>query len=126
MFTRLCGFSIDYLNGSKHPLVIDCQDPIYINAKLTHKNLAHLDGIGLIDFMNIGTFLIEDVTPKSFLIRYFDRTLQVNLLDNEKDLDTGSVHLTKTGIELERICNAQPVEGFLDYVRGKWNKRFAK
>lgn len=124
MFTRLCRFNIDYLNGIKHPLVLEYKDPMYIDADLTYDNLEHLDSIGLIDFISVGTYLIQDVTPKSFSLRYFDRAVQVTVPDNEKDFETGSVHLTKTGIELERICNAYPVDGFLDYVKGKWNKYY--
>jgi len=41
-------------------------------------------------------------------------------------LNIGKVLLSQVGIELARVCQAPGVDGFVDYVKEKWNKHLPK
>ena len=124
IFSALCGFCIA-LTGEKVPLVFDVKDQIYASNNLDFSALSHLDSIGLIDFSHLTGFVIEDLRPQIYLVSYFGRTISLNVAGDRR-LQLGKVRLTRIGAELERICGAKPVDGFLDYTVRQWSKHSAR
>lgn len=118
LFTKLCGFCVDYLTGRQEPLVLSYRNEIY-TSHLAYQDLMHLRNIGLIDFDTRG-FVIHDVAPRTFWLSYFGDQIRVTIPKNVDDFRTGMVRLTQIGTELQRIAGAQPVEGFLDYITKKF------
>ena len=42
--------------------------------------------------------------------------------DSDNTLNIGHTVLTKVGEELATVCKSPGVDGFVDYVKGKWKK----
>ena len=124
MFSTLCGFCIS-LTGEKMPLVFDITDQIYASNNLDFSAFSHLDSIGLINFNNLTGFVIEDLPPQMYIVSYFGRLISLNVA-GDSTLQMGKVRLTRIGTELERICGAKPVNGFLDYTVRRWSERSAR
>lgn len=120
LFTRLCGFG--WMVGNIVPLVFDVQAEIYNQYGITFNSLSHLESIGLIQFNNIAGFSRLKL-PKRFPVFYYGIRLDLEMPnDADNSLDIGRVLLTKVGQELSPICGSRPVNGFLDYVRTKWEQ----
>ena len=124
IFSDLCGFCIA-LSGENVPLVFDVMDQIYADKYLDFRALSHLDSIGLIEFNNLTGFVINDLRPQMYLVTYFGTAVSLNIV-GDRPLQLGKVRLTRIGAELERICDAKPVDGFLDYTLQQWSKHSAR
>lgn len=115
LFSTLCRFAV---NKCSIPIVFDPTAPIYRDNGITYTALAHLENIGLIRFSDAPTFRITN-TPFPILLDYFQhRVALVRNAPSEKaaDLIVGHCMLLQPGIELARICQVSPVDGFLDYL----------
>ena len=124
LFTKLCGFG--WQIGEVVPLVFNVQAEIYNRCGITFTTLSHLDSIGLVQFQNPTGFKLLNL-PKSTVTHYHGRLLHLNLpKDTDNELDIGKVFLTRIGQELAPICGGKPVEGFWEYVRGRWKKYLPK
>lgn len=124
LFLALCRFG--WLVGTFTPLIFDARAPIYDDNGLNFDKLTHLDSIGLIQFSNLSGFRRTGL-PKSFTVAYCGKPLTLTM-ENEKDnqLDIGRILLTQVGAELATVCQAPGVDGFIDYVKGKWEKYLPK
>lgn len=117
LFTSLCQFG--WIIGSPAILIFDVKNEIYVKNGITFSALKHLDSIGLISFeplsgYNRGGF------PKEFLIRYFDKVLRAEFVNNDDNkFKLGSVLLTKSGVELFDICGATMNSEFFDYAKSQ-------
>ena len=118
-FTSLCrfGWEIEEL----YPLIFDADDSIYGAGGIHFEALVHLDAIGLISFGQ-ATFT-KGRLPRLIVAKYYGTpvTIQFKRPDNN-ELVVGHALLTRIGLELARICGAQPVDGFLDYAIQQWRK----
>ena len=120
LFTNLCGFGwqvIDFV-----PLIFDIEDEIYNEYRINFSTLSDLESIGLIK-LNVITDFGRRGLPKHLSVSYYRRELILEMpLDTNNQLNLGNVILTKTGQELARICKSKPVEGFWEYVKGRWER----
>lgn len=123
LFTKLCGFG--WLMGDEGdeemiPIVFDDKAEIYNTFGINFGTLINLQSIGLIQFDSIRGFNSIKL-PKSILTHYYGRPLRLNLRkDADNELEIGSVILTRIGQELAPICGSTQVDGFWEYVQGKW------
>jgi len=119
-FSALCRFG--WIFGNFTPLIFDPQASIYNDKGVNFSTLSHLDSIGLIQFNSLSGFSRQGL-PKTFSVSYCGQPLPLTM-ENEKDnkLSIGNVLLTQVGIELATVCQAQGVDGFVDYVKEKWKK----
>ena len=120
LFLALCSYG--WFFGNFTPLVFDPQANIYNDKGINFSTLSHLDSIGLIQFNSFSGFNLQNL-PKKLLVSYYGQPLSLTM-ENEKDnkLSIGKVLLTQVGIELASVCQAQGVDGFVDYVKEKWKK----
>ena len=121
LFQALCGF-IWKINGDPCPLIYDNSAAIYNDKGINFDALTHLDSIGLVQYydFNYGKIGLQ----KEFTVSYCNRysfTLTMKKRKNNK-INVGKVLLTQTGKELSRTCDAQEVDGFVDYVKGIWKE----
>lgn len=121
LFTALCGFC--WILGDVIPLVYDVQASIYNEAGINFTSLAHLDDIGLVSFQSLGGFKRLRF-PKRIKIHYYGQPIILEFKKEENnEIETGKVLLTKTGQQLARVCGSKPVKGFMDYVLDNWMKK---
>lgn len=124
LFTKLCGFGWEI--GDVVPLVFDVSAGIYTKHGVTFNTLSHLESIGLIQFNHLSGFRRIKL-PKKFAVLYYGQPLMMEMpKDSNNELQIGHVLLTKVGQELAPICGSQPVEGFIEYVKTKWQAHLPK
>ena len=124
LFAALCSFG--WLVGPFTPLIFDPQASIYNDKGLNFNTLTHLDNIGLIQFGNVSGFNRTGL-PKIFPVSYCGTPLNLTMEKEEgNELPIGKVLLSQVGMELVRVCQAPGVEGFVDYVKEKWNQYLPK
>ena len=115
LFTTFCGFCWEIENII--PLVFDINAEIYNKHGINFHTLNHLKNIGLIELQ--GPVGFEIGFPKD--IYYYHKQLNLEIPENPNTkLSIGHTLLTKAGKELILICGSQPVDGFYEYVKGKW------
>lgn len=119
LFARLCSF-VWIIGDRLEPLVFDTQDEIYNRHGINFESLGDLEALGLIHFSAVGGFQILHL-PKRFPFFYGNRRVDLTMPnDSENKLSTGMVLLTRAGDELARISGAVVVEGFFEYIYGRW------
>jgi hypothetical protein len=124
LFSALCSFG--WFVGNFTPLIFDVMASIYNDKGIDFNSLTHLDNIGLIQFSNISGFVLTNL-PKEFTVSYCGEPLNLTMEKEEGNkLNIGKVLLSQVGIELARVCQAPSVDGFVDYVKEKWNKHLPK
>lgn len=118
LFEKLCSFN--FLLNVPSPLIYDTQAKIHTDHGINFGTLSHLESIGFIQFNNL-TYINIGPFPQKGYSSYFDEMVYLEFPDsNNCRLNVGKVRLTQIGEQLAPLCEAQPVEGFADYVREKW------
>lgn len=124
LFSALCSFG--WFVGPFTPLIFDTQASIYNDKGLNFGTLTHLDSIGLIQFENLSGFNRTGL-PKKFVVSYCGVPLNLTMeKEEENQLPIGLVLLSKVGMELVSVCQVPGVDGFVEYVKGKWSKYLTK
>ncbi len=120
LFVALCRFG--WIFGDFTPLIFDAQAPIYNDKGINFSTLSHFDSIGLIQFNSLTGFRRQGI-PKTFTVSYCGQPISL-VMENEKDnnLLIGMVILTQVGRELASVCQAQGVDGFVEYVKEQWKQ----
>lgn len=121
LFTCLLGFCCK-LDGDFVPLFFDYKHEFHKKFGLNFDSLSHLEDLGLISFVaGIGDYEQTDLS-KNISAEYFGKKVEL-VMPNEKGnrLLFGKVMLTKAGKELASICDAQPVDGFFEFVCEQWS-----
>ena len=119
LFTRLCRF-MWIVRNEPYPFVFDIEHEIYGRCGISFRSLDRLEALGLVRFDDLSGFRILNL-PKKVTTFYGNRQVQLTLSkDSENELGVGKVLLTQSGSELFRIAKASIVEGFFDYVYGRW------
>ncbi|MHB1158026.1 MAG: DUF2806 domain-containing protein [Phycisphaerales bacterium] len=119
IFKSFCGFIV---NSGDLPLIYEAsyEDSIYSRNDINFRTLEHLDAIGLIKFSAVTEYRLSKAVTL-IPIQYFHETYLLQTDAKEPvPLDIGSAVLTNVGIELARICNPQPITGFVEYLAGRW------
>jgi len=121
LFTMLCGFGWAIGQATQIvPLIFDVTAKIYNENGVSFNTLSHLESLGLIQFNNVAHFQFMGL-PQSLHVSYFGTNIELTLPGEAHNaLPTGTVMLTRAGLELARICGSKPVGGFLDFVYDEW------
>jgi Protein of unknown function (DUF2806) len=117
-FASLCRFGW-IINGNFNLLIFDYTEKIYTENGINFEALQHLEDIGLIKFIQMNAFAEVDL-PANISVHYHGTSLPLNPLKDE--LPTGQVLITNVGKELARICDSNPVDGFIQYVLNHWHE----
>lgn len=119
LFTKLCGFAIDF-GGASDLLVFDPQADIYRSRGITFDTLFDLDAMGLIRFNSVEGFAKSGFLGSEY-VWYFGTPIRLEpTTENRKDLPIGTVLMTAIGRQIHTICGAEPVPEFLEYAKGRW------
>jgi hypothetical protein len=117
-FTKVCQFTWS-INGLV-PLIFDVEKAIYADAGLRFDILNHLDDVGLISFTTITGFEKTNM-PKHARVFYHGIPTDIELPNDENNVvELGHVVFSKVGHQLAKICRAQPIPEFQEYVLNKW------
>lgn len=132
-FTKLCNFIAEFA-GSRILFKISHRDRLFLDNEINYDTLFNLSNLGLINF---STFLSSNAVIKnldfsetdqsySFTVNYFDEQIVFKFNDlHEKilltkskppEIRSGGCVLTKAGLEISRVCQSTPVDGYTDYV----------
>ena len=117
-FTNLCGFVCDI--GGCIPVVLDPSDEIYVASGTNYGTVRYLDSAGLIDYGGVSHTAVS--LQRGDSISYFGEVLVVKDPGGKFGIDAGVVNFTTVGLELFPICGSKPVDGFLEYIQGRWEK----
>lgn len=121
LFTAVCRCTC-LLDGDPEPFIYSYAKALYKDVVISYATMMHLDNIGLIHFSADG-FRREGL-PKEVQIYYCGARLRLEFREQvENDISVGQVLLTEAGRQLYGICEAEAVDGFLDYVIGKWSAK---
>ena len=118
LFSIFCGFA--WNTGLMRPFIYSTDDDIYTGNGINYGALTHLESLGLIKLVDIGSLQMASL-PKSLVVAYFGRRVQITF-PNERDniLDFGRSNFTLVGLELLPICASEPVAGFFEYICSSW------
>ena len=125
LFSSLCGFYVDF-GSVKDVLVFDLEDHIYASHRIRFDAINRLSEIGLIEYSHLTGFVLKKVKPDRYSASYFGKIIYWEISATQDEFDIGKIRLTMIGKELQRICGAKPIDGFLEYVVEKWSKYSAK
>ena len=125
LFSKVCSFAVITIAGhyspTRYPLIYDIDQSLYRDQAIDFSKLAHLESLGLIHFNTSGTYLLKGMS-QMHPFSYFETHLVIefkNAMDNT--LDSGKIIFTQAGHELARVCESQPINGFVDYLTDKWS-----
>ncbi|WP_341365275.1 DUF2806 domain-containing protein [Thalassospira sp. SN3W] len=121
-FAALCDFSIkvDYGKGVYFPFVNSFDENIHLNAGLSFSVLKNLESLGLVHLSQVGGFR-EGLGKNELEFEYFEEKIKYNTT-KEKYFDAGIVKFSSVGLELRRVCDVGPVNGFVDYFKENFEK----
>lgn len=118
LFQSLCDFCWEV--GNYCPLIYDYSLEIYSKHGIDFSSLTHLDEIGLISFSHLSGYRRIKL-PQEIQVAYYETPIIIKFRnDNDNDMDTGKVMLSKVGQELAPICSSEPIPEFFDYILEKW------
>ncbi len=119
LFSKLCSFGFNF-GGSFILFIYDTNHSIYIDHGITFESISHLESLGLIHFNILSNYAWTGFGQKGF-IYYFGNKMWIEFQkQNDNNMNIGHVVLTKAGQQLQLICDAQPLDEFVDYVKEKW------
>ncbi len=124
-FTRLCSFNVNLGNLYNRVLIVfDPQHHIYSSEQLHFSVLTELQALGLIRY-EPGSQLQVQVDPEyGRPIWYFGKFYRIRIAPgSHSQVRIGGVSFTQSGLELLRICGAEPREGFIDYLRQQFKSQ---
>ncbi len=117
-FEKLCKFSWKIVDDC--PLVFNYDNRIYEEEGIGFDVLTHLDSIGLLTFAHLAGFVRKELS-KTIIVSYFGKDVKLEFQkEKDNELLIGQILLSQAGRELISVCKTQPKEGFIDYVKGKW------
>lgn len=118
LFSKLCDFNFKIFAPT--PLIYDYSHSIYKSNGINFGILSHLESIGLIQFNHITGFIRKSLREKGYL-NYFDEKIWIEFSKPEdNEMKIGNVSLTLVGMQLSKVSESNPVPGFRDYIKDKW------
>jgi hypothetical protein len=118
MFSKLCRFKC--LVTQLVPIIFDYTHPIYSECGINFELLCDLESIGLIHLDTTRTHVVDDLAQK-IAVDYFGQKISVEFAKAENnELAVGSVLFTQAGSQLATICEAQPRDGFIEFLKEAW------
>lgn len=122
LFSDLCNF-VWAIGKEPIPLVYDLSHAIYTNAGINSRTCTYLKELGLVNY-EAPIFHFGEV-GQGVTATYHFHEVKITSTTNTRGLITGDVALTFTGMQLSGLCDAEPVDGFFEYVMGEWQKQGA-
>lgn len=119
MFRNLCRFAWTYWGDVLvTPIVFDFQHEFYSQQGVRFEDCTHLETLGLV---NMEGFADLSLMTKQITVSYDKRTIMLS--SNDDKISMGHVKFTRVGLELYRICEVEPVDGFFEYVCDVWTRQ---
>lgn len=116
LFASLARFVVTLEGDEPMVVVPDYESNIYVENGITFDALVQLEAIGVIRFNEMGSYVKTEV-PQATSVAYLETKLLLRLPDTEPDtIPVGRVMLSRTGRELLKVCEVEPVDGFVDYL----------
>lgn len=118
IFTTLCRFTVNI----DYPIsfIYTLEDGIYERSGLNFEKISHLDDIGLVSYSGLSGFKVGNM-PQNAEVDYFGKPLILMFPDcDSNEFSIGKVRMSSIGKELASVCDPDPVDGFTEYVAGKW------
>ena len=122
MFTKVCS-CILIITNIPQILIFDDSAAIYNDNGVTFGVLTHLDNIGLITFDFLSGYKRANI-EQEIEISYFGTNLRLRFTKPENnELKVGKAVLMQSGVELFKVCNPKPLDGFVDYCIDNLSKQ---
>ena len=122
MFRNLCRFVCTQWSGRiDMPLVFDFDHEIYNQQGVQFESCAHLEALGLVKMEGLTSLSL--IAKPLFIVSYDEKTVMVESTKEDNRVNVGHIMFTKVGAELSRICQAEPVDGFFEYVCDVWTRK---
>ena len=122
MFRNLCRFVCTQWSGRIDiPLVFDFYHEIYNQQGVQFESCAHLEDLGLVKMEGLTSLSL--IAKPLFIVSYDEKTVIVESTKEDNRVNVGHIMFTKVGAELSRICQAEPVDGFFEYVCDVWTRK---
>ena len=122
LFRAVCGFFWNIAGEGPQALVYDLPDDsreIYRASGISLPTLLDLQSLGLLSLEPRG--VVQTRLPPIFRASYFGSSIEVTLQTSARgQFNVGEVFLTASGRQFASICDAQPVDGFFEFVRARW------
>ena len=122
LFRAVCGFSWSIAGRGSELLVYlqsDDAREIYVAEGINLPSLMDLQALGLLSLEPRG--VIRTNLPPTVIASYFGTSIELTLPPAAAmQLDLGEAILTASGRQLASICSAEPVDGFFEFVRARW------
>ena len=120
LFVNLCCF-IWESDSDRFPLIFETTDDIYTKSGINFISIGELETLGLIRVNTLTGFIRRETGRMN--LSYFEQrvVLEPELgEDGYRNLSIGNTLLTKSGVELSKICGTSPVDGYYEHVCNKW------
>ena len=122
LFRAVCGFSWNIAGRDAQVLVYYGSDEsreIYHAGGINLPSLMDMQALGLLSLELPG--VKRTSLPPTFIASYFGSSIELTLPPSSAmQLSIGDVYLTASGRQLASICSAEPVDGFFEFVRARW------
>jgi hypothetical protein len=123
-FETLCRCVVKATEIEAIPLIYDFKHDVYAQVEIDFDVLQHLESVGLIHFEGVATFSSKH-DQSTIVMKYFGEhaEIEVDFADaqNKYSIDLGHAHFTQIGLELSRLVNVKPIEGFFEYLLEYWD-----
>jgi hypothetical protein len=118
LFSKLCSFGFD-IDENFVLLIYNINNHIYTDHGITYAKLLHLENLGLVQLGEPEYQIMK--TEQKLPVLYFGKMLWIKFHNpGENIFRVGEAILSQAGEQLAPICGAQPLDGFVDYVKEKW------
>ena len=127
LFTKLCGFCWT-IDGETTLVIFDWDEEIYTKNGIHLESLLYLENLGVVKILRDLTSRMITVGGSGRRIEkkkalYFGKSINLeNHIPNKHFANVGDVSLTKSGLELSKICEPTEVKGFYEYSTKEWSK----
>ena len=124
MFSTLCRFACTI--PPLTPIIYGYNQEIYSRQGIDFAFLTHLESVGVIRLELGSTFYFTvDGLEQDTVADYFGSKIPLSFAGNDKmrlrnELAIGQVMFTQAGEQLAGICGAQPLDGFLEFLKASW------
>lgn len=118
LFTRVCSFGV-WIGRNFEILVYNECDKVYTDHGISFDSLCDLEAIGLIRISYESPYTLRSLPEEGFA-SYFGQKVGLKFPHGLTFFDMGKVMLTQAGRELVTVCRTSPRDGFIDYVKERW------
>lgn len=125
LFNKVCGFCVERLFDniqSEKMLLVDMNDStgFVIEQKMNSSAIVNLEALGLVKLISTGTVIGCEGNRNVLGLRYHG--ININIHVNDESVSTGNLVFTKSGALLAELIEVPALDGFLDYVKNKYEK----